>query len=84
MPPKRSKPIVLSSSSETDEGPVVPHQTDPASSGSGGPARKTPRKATQAPTRNKSIWQYFEKDPEFVKNDPKDFAEVWIVDLYQC
>jgi hypothetical protein len=75
MPPKRSRPNFPSSSSETDEGAVVPRQPDPSDS-SGSKTKEARKLITGAPTRNKIIWIYFDKDPDFVKSKPNEFAKV--------
>ena len=75
MPPKRSRTVEVSSSSDTDDGPVVPRH--PEASGSSGPAKKTPRKLIkEAPKRNKVIWDYFDPDPDFQKTKANEHAKV--------
>ena len=69
------------SSSDSDDGPLVPRQETqgPAALPTPGGSKAAPtkfRKQSVQPARNKPIWLYFKPDPDFVKKNSKDFAKV--------
>ena len=80
-PPKRSRKAAaaaVSSSSDTDGGASSVPPPQPSGSGGSAAARKL---TTGAPVRNQVLWDYFEKDPNFVKKAKGEFAKV---DQHNC